>query len=352
MITFNQSISNLLALPTDSQLSVAPAGQNGPLATDRYGNHIEFGPVPGATTGNFPQQTFQVSLPFLTQLFLNDIYTNVESYFAKTGEVRGQFTLTSLTTSPATASGTATATVSGVNPGQTLFTATLSGSNEVPGVSTPATGTATVLLSADQTTITVNQSFANLKALPTDSQFSVAPPGQNGPLALDLYSNHIELGPVPGATTGSFAPQTFKVGPTFVAQLVAGDIYTNIESYFSSTGEIRGNFTLTKSASVTTTAPLAQVPQLKATAKATGAHSVAVTGSFSDITAQAHTVLINWGDGHSNAIARSQAKSGSFQFAHRYGGNVATTYTITVTVEGANADVIATLVLTFTTKVV
>jgi hypothetical protein len=94
------------------------------------------------------------------------------------------------------------------------------------------------------------------------------------------------------------------------------------------------------------------VPRLKAKAKTTGAHSVAVTGSFSDITAQAHTVLIDWGDGHSNAIAQTRAKSGSFHFAHRYRGNSATTYTITVTVKGPNDDIVATMTLTFTAKVV
>ena len=140
---------------------------------------------------------------------------------------------------------TVAVTENGISQAQALFTAKLTGTQEVPAVTTPGTGTATILLSTDLSTITFNQSISNLTALPTDSQLSVAPAGQNGPLATDIYGNHIEFAPVPDATTGAFAQQTFLVNTTFLTQLFLGDIYTNVESYLKSTGEIRGQFALT-----------------------------------------------------------------------------------------------------------
>src|SRR6267378_3709521 len=44
----------------------------------------------------------------------------------------------------------------------TIFTATLSGANEVPPNASPATGTATAILSDDQLTLAVTESFSGL----------------------------------------------------------------------------------------------------------------------------------------------------------------------------------------------
>jgi hypothetical protein len=65
----------------------------------------------------------------------------------------------------------------------TNFTATLSGANEVPPVSTTATGTATLTVSGQQITYTVN--VTNLQNALV-AHIHIAPTGQNGPVRLNL----------------------------------------------------------------------------------------------------------------------------------------------------------------------
>jgi hypothetical protein len=129
-----------------------------------------------------------------------------------------------------------------------LFTATLDGAQQVPPVNTPATGTASVVLSADQTTLTFSVTFANLQGTPTEIHLHNAPAGQNGPVATDANGNSLELGNLPQTTTGTAGPQTFTVNGAFVAQLLQGNIYANIHTTAFPKGEIRGQLSLTNGA--------------------------------------------------------------------------------------------------------
>jgi predicted outer membrane repeat protein len=126
-----------------------------------------------------------------------------------------------------------------------VFTATLSGAQQVPPVNSPGTGTATLVLSPDQTMLTYAVSFANLVGTPTEIHLHNAPAGQNGPVATDANGDNLELMNLPQATTGMAGPQTFTVTPAFVAQLLAGNIYSNIHTTSFTGGEIRGQFALT-----------------------------------------------------------------------------------------------------------
>jgi CHRD domain len=65
----------------------------------------------------------------------------------------------------------------------TSFTATLAGTNEVPAVTTPATGTATLSVSGSQITYTVQ--VTNLQN-PVLAHIHIAPVGENGPVRLNL----------------------------------------------------------------------------------------------------------------------------------------------------------------------
>jgi predicted outer membrane repeat protein len=129
-----------------------------------------------------------------------------------------------------------------------LFTATLSGAQQVPPVNSPATGTATLLLSPDQTTLTYAVSFANLEGTPTEIHLHNAAAGQNGPVAVDADGANLELGNLPQSTTGTAGPQTFTVTPSFVAQLLSGNIYSNVHTTAFAGGEIRGQFAGTNGA--------------------------------------------------------------------------------------------------------
>jgi hypothetical protein len=125
-----------------------------------------------------------------------------------------------------------------------LFTAALDGTQQVPPVTTQGTGTATVVLSPDQTTLSFGLQFANLSSNAMAAHLHNAPAGQNGPIATDANGNNIELN-VPMATTVTIPPQTFTVNAPFVAQLVQGNIYANVHTQNHMDGEIRGQLAMT-----------------------------------------------------------------------------------------------------------
>jgi hypothetical protein len=129
-----------------------------------------------------------------------------------------------------------------------LFTtAALNGAQQVPPVNTKATGSATVVLSPDQTTLSFGITFANLQGgPPTMIHLHIAAVGQNGPVAKDAQGNEIALN-LKGlnlGTTGTVDPQTFTVNDAVVTPLLHGMIYANIHNAGFANGEIRGQLAL------------------------------------------------------------------------------------------------------------
>jgi hypothetical protein len=114
------------------------------------------------------------------------------------------------------------------------FSATLSGAEEVPAVPTTATGTATLTITGTEITYTVNTSgLLN----PVVSHIHIAPPGQNGPVRLNLCGTGA---PVPACTPGDGVLATGTNGTvvgsppiTFddlVAAMRAGNAYVNVHT--------------------------------------------------------------------------------------------------------------------------
>src|SRR5689334_2802008 len=98
--------------------------------------------------------------------------------------------------------------------GQSSFQAVLLGSNENPVNASTATGFGTVVLSADQTTITVNESWSGLTAPATASHIhGPAAPGVNASVLIPFTG-------VPSATSGSIPQQTWPITPTQVGYLM------------------------------------------------------------------------------------------------------------------------------------
>jgi hypothetical protein len=127
-----------------------------------------------------------------------------------------------------------------INPNP-LFTATLSGAQQVPPTASPGTGTASIQFSPDQGTITVNVSSTGLLGAIAAQHLHVGAAGTNGPLAQDANGNNIELGTANPAT-GTF---TVNNNNGFLTQLFGGGIYTNIHTTAFPGGEIRGQFSST-----------------------------------------------------------------------------------------------------------
>ena len=128
---------------------------------------------------------------------------------------------------------------------QTTYTATLSGGQEVPPVVTAATGTATVVLNAAQTEISITCSFQNLTQPYTLSHIhGPAAPGVNAGVRFGF------VGPPSGTAPWVFSNGNLDgtitnfvvtgVNATDVANLNNGLMYVNIHSTFRPGGELRG----------------------------------------------------------------------------------------------------------------
>lgn len=116
----------------------------------------------------------------------------------------------------------------GLAQAETLFTAVLSGSQEVPETASPATGFATVILNDAETEATYHIEYSGLAGTETAAHFHQAPIGTNGPAIFAL--------PV-----GSPKDGVWPVGPAEVAALNSHEVYINIHSDMYPGGEIRGN---------------------------------------------------------------------------------------------------------------
>jgi hypothetical protein len=129
------------------------------------------------------------------------------------------------------AAGLSAATVSA----QTTFEAFLSGAGENPTNSSTATGFGTVVLSADQSQITVNENWAGLTGGPATASH-IHGPGGVGTNANVLFP----FSGVPSATSGSIPQQVFSITAQQVSYLFSGYLYMNVHTSVYPGGEIRG----------------------------------------------------------------------------------------------------------------
>ena len=132
-----------------------------------------------------------------------------------------------------------------VNPA-TSFTATLSGGNEVPAVTTAATGTATFTINGAQIEYTVNVTGIE-NAL--QAHIHTGREGQNGPVRLNLCGTP-DPAPSPPCTSGTGVLVTGTSGTTvgdppitfdeLVEAIRSDSAYTNVHTTQNPGGEIRG----------------------------------------------------------------------------------------------------------------
>jgi hypothetical protein len=117
-----------------------------------------------------------------------------------------------------------------------LFVARLSGPQEVPSTSSSATGTATLLLSPDETTAKVSLSFSALTSAETTAHIhGPASPGNNAQALFTL-------------PLGQFNNLSINLTPAQVQDLKAGLFYINVHSSQFTGGEIRGQFSSSSAA--------------------------------------------------------------------------------------------------------
>lgn len=134
----------------------------------------------------------------------------------------------------------------------TLWT-NLSGANEVPAVSTLASGVAVLRIDTTTRAWSLNLRFSNLSAPVTVAHIHRAPAGSNGPVIIGLDGIALSGGRpswnliAPGSTSlntnGSLnAPFLFPAAE--LQNLLDGNTYINIHSSAFPGGELRGNLVI------------------------------------------------------------------------------------------------------------
>ena len=147
----------------------------------------------------------------LTKFFRGGYYINAHTAVNGGGEIRGQIRLES----------------------EIGLVANLSGGQEVPAVTTAATGLGIFTLSQDLTKLKFRVTLAGLSSAITAAHFHTGAAGVAGPVGVNLLpylnGNVIEGEIVPTAT--------------FLASLRQGEIYINVHTSTNGGGEIRGQLT-------------------------------------------------------------------------------------------------------------
>ncbi len=191
------------------------AGQNGPIKQILT---LVSGANNRSATFTAGQNTFAISTGFLDTIRNRQVYVNIHSEVAPSGEIRGQ--LLPLAT--------------------TYFTTTLSASNEVPPLVSSGIGALKGEVTGNRLTLTGR--FANLQGafdpnIAGGAHLHLAPVGQNGGIIIRL-DTELDINLLGG--TYQAAANSYELTPEQLDALYAGNIYANIHTAFSGSGEIRG----------------------------------------------------------------------------------------------------------------
>jgi uncharacterized repeat protein (TIGR01451 family) len=125
--------------------------------------------------------------------------------------------------------------ISGKQP--VLYVANLTGAQETPPNNSAGTGTATLLLSPDETSARISLNFSGLGSAQTDAH--IHGPGGPGVIAPILF-------PLPPGNVSDFL---ISLTPTDVSNLKSGLLYVNVHTTNFPNGEIRGQFGTSSSSS-------------------------------------------------------------------------------------------------------
>jgi hypothetical protein len=203
-----------------AHLHAAPRGFNGPivlfLAHGSFGM-LRMGTLTAADLMPNADAGIDNFADFLEALAAGDIYANVHTTAHMNGEIRGQVL--------------APTELSGV----------LSGDEEVPPVTSSASGQAQIVLAPDAQSLRVLVASDLTDAETTQARLHIGQPGENGPVAFFLTESSFGSPLLVTLTPGDFfaSPQA----PTyddFLDELGAGNTYVNVLSTAHPAGELRG----------------------------------------------------------------------------------------------------------------
>ena len=154
-----------------------------------------------------------------------------------------------------------TQAVFAANPPTAAFGGPVDGSQEVPPVVTAATGEATVVISADNSTIWYVVEYSGLSGSLAAAHIHVGASGANGGVILPLVAS---ASPMVGSLTSSnFTPSgAITTFAEAVAAIKAGGTYVNLHTAANPGGEVRGQVVAKGSAHFGTLSGAQEVPPL------------------------------------------------------------------------------------------
>jgi hypothetical protein len=185
-------VVNTDAAATLAHIHRAPGGVNGPV-------ELDLGPVGPSMVG-----VRDLGPARAADARRGLWYVNVHTAASPKGELRGQL----------------------IAPGETLFTAILTGAEETPPVASTASGGVGFILDAARTELRADGVLTGITATVAHIHGGIA--GMSGPVAFPL------------ALTGNTVSATLPFTPASVATLEAAGFYANIHSATNPAGEIRG----------------------------------------------------------------------------------------------------------------
>ena len=149
-----------------------------------------------------------------------------------------------------TGGGTATSST-----GQQTFTATMTGSEEVPPKNTQATGSAKFVSSSDGNSMTYSIRVANINGV-TMAHIHSGNIGKNGPVVVTLFKSAAPTGPMNGPLSQGTITSANLEGPLkgkTISDLIKlindGKAYANVHTQQNPKGEIRGQISASAAAS-------------------------------------------------------------------------------------------------------
>jgi hypothetical protein len=197
-LRFRVHVTGMTMAMTASHIHTAAAGINGPVLIDL----IDPGPVP---SGDF-SGTRPLTAASLADLDAGRWYVNVHSAGSPAGEIRGQI----------------------LRPGERLYIARMNGMEELPPVTTMATGTLGVIMNADRNSLSYDGVVTGVT--PTAAHLHRGAMGVGGDVVTPLTIMGSNLRGTAAVAAAS---------PLLTA-LPMGEIYANVHSTMFPGGEIRG----------------------------------------------------------------------------------------------------------------
>lgn len=170
------------------------------------------------------------------------------------------------------------APVLAADPSTPAFGGPLDGAQEVPAVATAATGEATVVVSADDSTIWYIVTYSGLSGALAAAHIHTGAAGVSGGVILPLVAS---ASPMVGTLTAAdFAPSgAITTFAEAVAAIKAGNTYVNLHTGANPGGEIRGQVVTKGDAHFATLSGAQEVPAVSTSAAGSGWVVVSTDGS-------------------------------------------------------------------------